>query len=116
MVIAPGIRGALDSLVSGTAKLPGIEIETPPSVIGKNTVHCMQSGIVYGFAGLVENIVAKIGEELGSEKVKVVATGGMGSIVCREAHCIDVFDRMLTLDGLRILYQMNQTERSCQKK
>lgn len=116
VVIAPGIRGALDSLVSGTAKLPGIELETPPSVIGKNTVHCMQSGIVYGFAGLVENIVAKIGEELGSEKVKVVATGGMGSIVCREAHCIDVFDRMLTLDGLRILYQMNQTERSCQKK
>lgn len=119
VVIAPGIRGALDSLVSGTAKLPSIELEKPPSVMGKNTVTCMQSGIVYGFVGLVENIVAGIRKELGEEKVKVVATGGVGSIICKEAKCIDVFDRMLTLNGLRIIYGMNQTEkaeRSCLRK
>ena len=119
VVIAPGIRGALDSLVSGTAKLPSIELEKPPSVMGKNTVTCMQSGIVYGFVGLVENIVAGIKKELGEENVKVVATGGVGSIICKEAKCIDVFDRMLTLNGLRIIYGMNQTEKtekSCLKK
>lgn len=107
VVISPGIKGSLDSLVNSTASLPNIELETPPSIIAKNTVNCMQAGIVYGFAGLVDNIVTKIKEELNRRDTKVIATGGMGSIIYKESKCIDRFDRTLTLDGLRIIYEMN---------
>ena len=109
--IAPGIKGSLESLVNSTAKLPLIELETPPCAIAKNTVTNMQAGVVYGFAGLTEKIVRKMKEELaalGQKPPKVVATGGLGEIVAREAGCIDVFDRTLTLDGLRYLYEINQ--------
>lgn len=106
VVIAPGIKSSLDSLVNGTANLPNIELEKPPSVIAKNTVNCMQAGIIYGFAGLVRNIVEKIKKELGGEAF-VVATGGMSGIVYGEAGCIDAIDRTLTLDGLRILCELN---------
>ncbi|MBQ7642882.1 MAG: type III pantothenate kinase [Clostridia bacterium] len=109
-VIAPGIIGSMDSLVSGTANLPAIELETPPSVIAKNTVQCMQAGIVFGFAGLVQNIVGKIKSELNAEKVLVVATGGMSGIVAKEAGCIDVIDRTLTLNGLKTIYDLNRCE------
>lgn len=67
----------------------------------------MQAGIVYGFAGLVDNIVKKIKEELNRPDAKVIATGGMGYIIYKHASCIDKFDRMLTLNGLRIIYEMN---------
>ncbi len=107
-VIAPGIKGALGSLVSGTANLPSIELETPPSVIGKNTVNCMRAGIIYGFAGLVKNIVAKIKAELKREDALVVATGGLSGVIKKEADCIDVVDRTLTLNGLRIVYELNR--------
>ena len=107
MVISPGIKGSLDSLVNGTANLPNIELETPPSIIAKNTANCMQAGIVYGFAGLVDNIVTKIKEELGRPDTKVIATGGMGKIIHRESKTIDRFDITLTLNGLRLIYEMN---------
>ncbi|MDD7166464.1 MAG: type III pantothenate kinase, partial [Clostridia bacterium] len=107
VVISPGIKASLDSLVNNTASLPNIELETPPSIIAKNTVNCMQAGIVYGFAGLVDNIVKKIKEELNRPDAKVIATGGMGYIIYKHASCIDKFDRMLTLNGLRIIYEMN---------
>ncbi len=108
VVISPGIKGSLDSLVNATASLPSIELETPPSIIAKNTVNCMQAGIVYGFAGLVDNIVAKIKKELGREDTKVIATGGLGKIIHRESSSIDRFDETLTLRGLRLIYEMNQ--------
>ena len=107
VVIAPGIKGSLDSLVSGTANLPTIELEKPPSVIAKNTINCMQAGIFYGFSGLVGNIVNKIKTELGRDDVKVIATGGLGKFIYDETDCIDVFDATLTLNGLRIIYEMN---------
>ncbi|MBO6263270.1 MAG: type III pantothenate kinase [Clostridia bacterium] len=107
-VIAPGIKGSLDSLVNNTASLPAIELEKPPSVIAKNTVNCMQAGIIYGFAGLVSNIVANIKKELGRDDVKVIATGGMSGIIFKEVDCIDVVDRMLTLNGLKIIYNLNE--------
>ena len=109
-VIAPGIKGSLDSLVNGTAKLPRVEIERPANVIGKNTVTNMQSGIVFGFAGLVEYIVKKIKREMKCEEVKTVATGGFSEVIAKEISCIDYVDKLLTLEGLKYLYDLNSTE------
>lgn len=109
-VIAPGIRGSLDSLVSGTAKLPRVEIEAPKSVIATNTVTNMQAGIVFGFAGLVEYIVKKIKNELGVKEVLTIATGGFSEIIAKETKCIDLIDKKLTLYGLKYLYDLNSSE------
>ena len=108
--VAPGIRGSMDSLVSGTAKLPRVEIETPKSAIGKNTTTNMQAGIVFGFAGLVEYMVKKIKREMRRPEMQVVATGGFSEIIARESGCIDHVDKLLTLQGLKILYDLNNTE------
>lgn len=109
-VIAPGIKGSLDSLVNGTAKLPRVEIEKPRSVIGKNTVTNMQSGIFFGFSGLVEYIVKKIKRELKIENISTVATGGFSEVIASEISCIDYVDKLLTLEGLKYLYDLNNTE------
>lgn len=109
-VISPGIKGSLDSLVNGTAKLPRVEIERPATVIGKNTVTNMQSGIVFGFAGLVEYIVKKIKKELKNENVTTIATGGFSEIIAKEIFCIDHIDKLLTLEGLKYLYDLNSVE------
>ena len=109
-VIAPGIKGSLDSLVNGTAKLPRVEIERPSKVIGKNTVTNMQSGIVYGFSGLVAYIVRKIKQELKDDSVKTVATGGFSEVIASEISSIDYVDKLLTLDGLKYLYDLNSAE------
>ncbi len=109
-VIAPGIKGSLDSLVSGTARLPRVEIEAPPSVIATNTVTNMQAGIVFGFAGLVEYIVKKIKKELKAADVLTIATGGFSEIIAKETAYIDIVDKMLTLNGLKYLYDLNHSE------
>lgn len=109
-VIAPGIKGSLDSLVNGTAKLPRVEIEAPESIIAKNTVTNMQAGIVFGFAGLVDYIVARIKRELGRADTKTVATGGFSEIISKEVSCIDAVDKLLTLNGLKYLYYLNRPE------
>lgn len=106
-VIAPGIKGSLDSLVNGTAKLPRVEIERPERVIGTNTVTNMQSGIVYGFAGLVEYLVKKIKREMKCDGITTVATGGFSEVIAKEVSCIDRVDKLLTLEGLRYLYCLN---------
>lgn len=106
-VIAPGIKTALDSLVKNTAQLPMIELVSPKSVIAKNTETNMQAGIIFGFAGLVDNILNKIKRELNVADIKVVATGGMGEIIANEVKSIDKVDRTLTLDGLRMIYELN---------
>ena len=109
-VIAPGIKGSLDSLVSGTAKLPRVEIAAPKSVIATNTVTNMQAGIVFGFAGLVEYIVARIKSELKTRDVMTIATGGFSETIAKETKCIDQIDKMLTLNGLKYLYDLNTKE------
>ena len=109
-VIAPGIKGSLDSLVNGTAKLPRVEIEKPQTVIGKNTVTNMQSGIFFGFAGLVEYIVKRIKRELKCDNVTTVATGGFADVIANEISVIDKVDKLLTLDGLKYLYDLNAPE------
>ena len=108
-VIAPGIKGSLDSLISSAAKLPRVEIEAPKSVIATNTVTNMQAGIVFGFAGLVEFIIKKIKRELGEEPL-TIATGGFSETIAKETKSIDVIDKMLTLNGLKYLYDMNCSE------
>ncbi|MBQ9782033.1 MAG: type III pantothenate kinase [Clostridia bacterium] len=110
LVISPGIKSALDSLTVSTANLPKIELERPKSVVGKNTTTCMQSGIIFGFAGLVDNIVSKIKQELGREDTRVIATGGLGRVIYKETKTIEYFDDMLTLNGLRHIYEMNVKE------
>ena len=107
-VIAPGIKGSLESLVSGTAKLPRVEIEAPDSIIAKNTITNMQAGIVFGFAGLVEYIVKRIKKELNTTDVKTIATGGFSNIISKEIEGIDVVDKLLTLKGLKYLYDLNK--------
>ncbi|MBQ2740444.1 MAG: type III pantothenate kinase [Clostridia bacterium] len=109
-VISPGIKGSLDSLVNGTAKLPRVEIEAPDSIIAKNTVTNMQAGIVFGFAGLVEYIVKRIKKELKREDVITVATGGFSNVISKEITCIDKVDKLLTLKGLKYLYYLNCPE------
>ena len=109
-VIAPGIKGSLHSLVNGTAKLPRVEIEAPKSIIAKNTITNMQAGIVFGFAGLVEYIVTRIKKELKAPFTKTIATGGFSQVISKEVSCIDVVDKLLTLEGLKYLYYLNRPE------
>ena len=87
-----------------------MEIEAPKSVIATNTVTNMQAGIVFGFAGLVEFIVRKIKKELKTSDVMTIATGGFSETIAKETGCIDVIDKMLTLDGLKYLYDLNSSE------
>ncbi len=108
VVIAPGIKTSLEGLVSNTAQLPMIELEAPKSAIPKNTQTAMRAGIIFGFAGLVENIVKKIKNELGLDYISVTATGGMGEIIAKEVSCITRIDRLLTLEGLKKLYEINK--------
>ena len=110
-VISPGIKGSLDSLVNGTAKLPRVEIEAPKSVIAKNTVTNMQAGIVFGFAGLVEYIVKRIEKEMNCGKIKTIATGGFSDVIAKEIDCIDAVDKLLTLKGLKYLYYLNSSDK-----
>jgi type III pantothenate kinase len=105
--IAPGIGIAAQALFERTAKLPRVELTRPPSAIGRNTVHSMQSGLLFGYVGLVEGMVARFKAQLGHQTC-VVATGGLAEIVARETEVIDVVDPWLTLHGLRIIYELNQ--------
>lgn len=111
VIIAPGIKTSLEGLVSNTAQLPMIELDAPKTVIGKNTKHCMQSGIIFGFAGLVDNILFKIRKELGIDDINVVATGGLGEIIAKEVKSIKKVDRTLTLDGLNVIYKLNNPKK-----
>jgi type III pantothenate kinase len=104
--IAPGIGIAADALTSRTAKLPRIDIQRPPAAIGRNTVHAMQSGLLFGYVGLVEGMVARFRAELGPS-MKVIATGGLAEIVARETSVIEIIAPWLTLDGLRLIWEMN---------
>lgn len=105
--IAPGINISTEALVARASKLPRIELIKPKSLIGKNTVASMQAGIIYGFVGQVEGIINRMKNELNVNPV-VVATGGLASLIAEETEAIDIIDEFLTLDGLRIIYEMNR--------
>jgi type III pantothenate kinase len=105
--IAPGIGIAAEALFQRTAKLPRIDLVRPPAVIGKNTVNSMQSGMLFGYVGLVEGLVARFREELGPD-MKVIATGGLAPLVAAETEVIDAVDPWLTLEGLRLIWETNR--------
>lgn len=105
--IAPGILTAAESLFTRAAMLPRVELIRPKHAIGTNTIAAMQSGIIFGYVGLVESIVTRIQQELG-EKAKVVATGGAANLIAGETAVIEEVNLNLTLIGLRLIYFMNQ--------
>lgn len=105
--IAPGIGIAADTLFRRTAKLTRVELHPPPGPIGRNTVHAMQSGLVYGYVGLVEGMVARFRAELGDE-MRVIGTGGLAELIAGETTVIEQVAPWLTLEGLRIIWQLNQ--------
>jgi type III pantothenate kinase len=107
--IAPGIEISVDALGMRGAQLRKVELSRPRSVIGKNTVESLQSGVLWGFAGQVDGLVARIVSELAAprESVTVVATGGLAPLVIDEASCIDVHEPWLTLIGLRLVFERN---------
>lgn len=105
--IAPGIGISAEALFSRAAKLPRINLVCPPHAIGSNTVHSMQSGMVFGYVGLVEGMVARFRQELGDD-MRVVGTGGLVEVIARETDVIQEMDPWLTLRGLRIVWDLNQ--------
>jgi type III pantothenate kinase len=105
--IAPGIGISTEALFQRAAKLPRIELVKPKSVICRNTVTSMQSGIIYGFVGQVEGIVKRMKEELGQEAY-VIATGGLANLIAQETTIINAVEHFLTLEGLRIIYDLNK--------
>lgn len=105
--IAPGIGISMEALFDRASKLPRIELARPDQVVGKNTVSAMQSGIIYGYVGQVEGIVARMKAQ-SKEEPKVVATGGLADLIASESTAIDVVDNFLTLKGLHLIYERNK--------
>ena len=106
--ICPGLKLAADVLTERTAKLPRFELTKPETVIGRNTITNMQSGIVYGYVGQVQYLINKMKQEIGRPDTKVVATGGMALLIAEESGVIDHLDGLLTLKGLKIIYEKNR--------
>lgn len=105
--IAPGIGIAAQALFQRTAMLPRVELARPPAAIGRNTVHSMQSGLLFGYVSLVEGMVIRFRQELGPE-TRVIGTGGLAEVIARETSTLEILAPWLTLDGLRMIYEMNR--------
>ena len=104
--IAPGLGISADALHVHASKLPRVEICKPPNVVAKNTLNSIQSGLLYGYAGLVDGLVQRMKQEVGGDPL-VVATGGLAQQIAQVSETIDEVDPMLTLEGLRLLYNLN---------
>jgi type III pantothenate kinase len=105
--LAPGIAIAAEALFSRTSKLPRVDLVRPPRAIGTNTIHAMQSGLIFGYVGLVEGMVARFRAELG-DQLRVVGTGGLAETIAQETDVIEVVNPWLTLEGLRMIWEMNR--------
>lgn len=105
--ICPGVTISMEALFRAASKLPRVEFQRPPHVVGRNTVHSIQSGLVYGYVGLVDGLCVRMAQELGTAP-KVVATGGLASLVAGISTAITEVDDQLTLDGLRIIHERNR--------
>ena len=106
--IFPGVVISLEALAARASRLSTVEIMRPPGVIGRNTTHSLQSGMLFGYAGLVDTMVARIRKELG-DTARVVATGGLAHLIAQEAHSIERVEPFLTLEGLRVIHDRNRT-------
>lgn len=107
--IAPGLGISFDALIGGTAKLPKVDISVPPAIaIGTNTETALKSGLIYGFAGMVEGLIGRIRKEFLPATPKVIATGGMAKLIAPFAPSIEAVEPLLTLEGLRIIHERNQ--------
>jgi len=105
--IAPGVGVAAEALFVRTAKLPRVDLQRPPAAIGRNTVHAMQSGLLFGYVSLVEGMTARFRKELGPT-MKVIGTGGLAEVIARETDVIQIIAPWLTLDGLRLVWDLNR--------
>lgn len=105
-VIVPGVQVSLDGLLARAAKLSRVEIAAPPRIVGRNTTHALQSGIVHGYASLVDGLVARLRAELGFE-CRVIGTGGLAALIAPHTTTLETVDEQLTLEGLRILHERN---------
>jgi type III pantothenate kinase len=110
-ITSPGIRISANALWNDTARLPEVEIKKPDSILAKETVSSMQAGLVYGYIGQTEYIIQKVKEESKLENLRVIATGGLGKIIADETNMIDVYDQMLTLKGLQLIYRKNRVSK-----
>ena len=107
-VISPGIIISSEALFEKASKLPRVELIKPERVLNKNTVNSMQAGILYGYVGMVDFLVEKIEQELGVVSREVIATGGLSTVIASESKKITKVEKMLTLDGLRLIYEKNR--------
>lgn len=105
--IAPGIGISAEALVKYTAQLPRVDLKAPPNVIGKNTIHAMQSGLLFGYVSMVEGMVKRFTKEMGPN-IKVIGTGGLAEMIAQQTNVIQITAPWLTLDGLRLIWEMNQ--------
>lgn len=105
-MIAPGLTVSMEAMFDRASKLPKVELSRPPKVLGRNTLHSIQSGILFGYACMVDGLVEKLSEELGL-KPFVIATGGLAPLVVPETKSVKIIDKHLTLEGLKILYEKN---------
>lgn len=108
VAIAPGVGTSAEALFRFAAKLPQVELARPPHAIGKNTVHSMQAGLIFGYAGLVEGLIKRMRAELGGS-ARVIATGGLAPLIANETRLIEIVEPNLTLLGLRQIYEMNKS-------
>lgn len=106
-ITSPGIQISADALWQKTAQLPSVEIKKPASILAKNTVTSIQAGLVYGYIGQVEYIIKKVKEEMKTDDMKVIATGGLGRIIYEETKLIDVYDPLLLFKGLKVIHDKN---------
>jgi type III pantothenate kinase len=106
--IAPGVNISLDALFRSAAKLPKVDLARPSSVVGKSTVESIQSGAYFGYVGLVDGIVRRMRAEMKAEPLRVIATGGLAPLIVQDTETIDEVDENLTLEGLRLLHELNR--------